>query len=113
MQGSMAEFEEITSAEGYFKFFNIEYDKEILNANRYLIIRLFGNLIKDFTVMDENQRLSSYRFAFLRAYGDFVKGSNPSASEIWNLEENGGGCSCGTSTCSTDKDCNTKKAEDI
>ncbi|WP_419770981.1 MAG: nitrogenase-stabilizing/protective protein NifW [Candidatus Marinarcus sp.] len=112
MQGSMAEFEKITCAEDYFEFFNIKYDEEILRTSRYLIMRLFGNLVKEFTAIDDEQRLSFYRFTFLQAYGDFVNGTNPSAEEIWNLYENGGGCSCGTSTCSTTKGCSTK-AENI
>ena len=113
MQNKIVEFEKITCAEGYFEFFDIEYDEEILRTSRYLIMRLFGNLIKESTAMDNNKRLSFYRFAFLRAYGDFVNGSNPSATEIWNLYENGAGCSCSTSTCSTTKGCSTTPQPEI
>ncbi|MEY4505102.1 MAG: hypothetical protein RL154_1399 [Pseudomonadota bacterium] len=107
---TLSEFEKITSAEDFFDFFDIEYDEYILRTKKYLIIKLFANLIKDASEFDEDKKLSFYRFALLRAYGDFVNGVNPSVADIWSIYE-GGGCSCTTSTCATTSNCSSTPSD--
>lgn len=102
------DFEKITDAEGFFEFFDIPYDERLLNSKRFHIMKLFGNLIKDATNLEDDKKLAFYRFALLKVYGDFVSGANPSAAEVFNMFEKTGGClSCTTSTCSTTSTCGT------
>jgi nitrogenase-stabilizing/protective protein len=105
---SVKDFEKITDANQYFEFFDIEYDERLLNAKRFHILKLFGNLIKNAPDIDDEQKVAFYRFCLLRVYGDFVNGIHPSAADVFNMYEKTGGClSCSTSTCETTGACST------
>jgi len=110
---SIKEFEKITSAEGFFEFFDIEYDEDILKTKRYFILKLFSDLTANASMFTEEKKLEFYRFSLLKIYGDFVNGLNPTAADVWGAavshtcgshgEGGGGGCSSGS--CSTSSTC--------
>jgi nitrogenase-stabilizing/protective protein len=91
------EFYELTDAEDYFEFFDLEYDKQLINVKRFHILKEYGNMIKtafDNLKGDENRLLDFLKFSLLRVYGDYKNGHAPSAADVWNMFANGklGGC---------------------
>lgn len=97
----LADFYELRNAEDYFEFFEIDYDKSLINVKRFHILKEYGSLIKKGidNIPDENQLLDFLKFSLLKVYGDYKNGHNPSAAEVWGAFENGqiSGCmSCTT-----------------
>lgn len=69
--GTLAEFNQLTDAEQYFQFFELDYDPTIVNINRLHILKQFANDIRQIdrdTRLNEAERLHQYRLALLRAY---------------------------------------------
>lgn len=98
---SVADFYKLTDAEDYFDFFDIEFDKQLVNVKRFHILKEYGTLIKKGLeeIKDENELLTFLKFSLLRVYGDYKNGHAPSAADVWNMYETGKleGCSsCGT-----------------
>jgi len=99
--GTVEEFYKLRDTEDYFRFFNIEFDQELINVKRFHIMKEYGNLIKKGLggITDENKLLEFLKFSLLRVYGEFKNGHSPSAAEVWNMYETGKleGCSsCGS-----------------
>lgn len=95
------EFYELTDAEDYFDFFDIDFDSSLINVKRFHILKEYGTLIKKglSTITDELLLLNFLKFSLLRVYGDYKNGHAPSAADVWNMYETGklNGCS----SCST------------
>jgi nitrogenase-stabilizing/protective protein len=76
MSETLAEFNQLTDAEQYFKFFNLIYDPTIVNVNRLHILQQFSNSIKtipaDLQGASEAEILSHYRAALQQAYDLFT-----------------------------------------
>ncbi|MDJ0713109.1 MAG: nitrogenase-stabilizing/protective protein NifW [Prochloraceae cyanobacterium] len=69
---TLEEFKKITDAEGYFQFFELEYDQRFVNINRLHILKKFSLLIEaideTFAALDEQEKLSKYGEALAEAY---------------------------------------------
>lgn len=86
------EFYELTDAEDYFEFFDIEYDAQLVNVKRFHILKEYGTLIKTaFNELnnDENRLLDFLKFSLLKVYGDYKNGHAPSAADVWNMFKDG------------------------
>jgi nitrogenase-stabilizing/protective protein len=100
---SLDEFYELTDAEDYFDFFDLEYDSSLVNVKRFHILKEYGSLIKtgfaNFKGEDE-KLLDFLKFSLLKVYGDFKNGYAPSAADVWNMFKDGklGGCMSCTPT---------------
>jgi nitrogenase-stabilizing/protective protein len=89
---SLEEFYHLRDAEDYFEFFNITYDKSLLGAKRFHILKEYSVMIKkgmDYLSNDESKLLDFLKFSLLKVYGKFKDGYAPSAAEIWNMFEGG------------------------
>jgi nitrogenase-stabilizing/protective protein len=94
---SLDEFYELTDAEDYFDFFELEYDQSLVNVKRFHILREYGTLIQtgfDNFKNDNGRLLDFLKFSLLKVYGDFKNGYAPSAADVWNMFKDGklGGC---------------------
>ena len=116
----LTEFQQLSNANEYLDFFNIEYDEALVSAKRFHMLKFFGDLIKKIDQSGENDEekiLEFYKFALLSVYKNYENGFNPSAADVWNMFENPSACmtcatmsSCtpedvtkGTTSCSTEK----------
>lgn len=102
-QKSLDEFYELTDAEDYFDFFDLEYDQSLVNVKRFHILKEYGTLIKTgFENLrdDEEKLLDFLKFSLLKVYGDFKNGYAPSAADVWNMFKDGklSGCMSCTPT---------------
>lgn len=89
---SLYEFQELTDAEDYFEFFEIEYDSSLVNVKRFHILKEYGTLIKtgfENLINDENRLLDFLKFSLLKVYGDFKNGYAPSAADVWDMFKDG------------------------
>jgi nitrogenase-stabilizing/protective protein len=98
MTHNIDDFYELRDAEDYFEFFNISYDKPLLGAKRFHILKEYSLMIRtgiENIKNDESQLLDFLKFSLLKVYGRFKDGYAPSAAEIWNMFETGklNGCS--------------------
>lgn len=96
-------FYKLTHTEEYFEFFDLEYDKQLINVKRFHILKEYGNLIKmafEQFKGDETRLLDFLKFSLLRVYGDYKNGYAPSAADVWNMFAHGklGGCMSCTPT---------------
>jgi nitrogenase-stabilizing/protective protein len=95
---SLDEFYELTDAEDYFDYFDLEYDQSLIDVKRFHILREYGTLIKtgfENFKEEEEKLLDFLKFSLLRVYGDFKNGHTPSAAEVWDMFKDGklgGGC---------------------
>ncbi len=88
----LQEFYELTDAEDYFEFFEIEYDASLVNVKRFHILKEYGTLIKtgfDQLGNEETRLLDFLKFSLLKVYGDYKNGHAPSAADVWNMFKNG------------------------
>ncbi|AFL68310.1 nitrogenase-stabilizing/protective protein NifW [Sulfurospirillum barnesii] len=90
-------FYRLKTAEDYFEFFSIEYDKNIVAIKRFHIMKEYGTLIKkgfeNFNG-DEKYLMDFLKFALIRVYMDYKHGHAPSAAEVWGMIENGEAKGC-------------------
>lgn len=100
---SLDEFYELTDAEDYFDFFDLEYDPKLVNVKRFHMLKEYGSLIK--TGMDNFQgdaaRLLDFlKFSLIKVYGDYKNGHAPSAADVWSMFKDGklSGCMSCTPT---------------
>ncbi len=85
-------FYELTDAEDYFDFFDLNYDKSLVNVKRFHILKEYGTLIKTGlqNLANEDERLLDFlKYSLLRVYGQFANGYAPSAAEVWNMFKDG------------------------
>lgn len=97
------DFYELTDAEDYFEFFDIEYDKSLVNVKRLHIMKAYGTLIRtgiQNLSNDESRLMDFLKFSLLKVYGEFRGGYAPSAAEVWGMFQNGklSGCAICTPT---------------
>lgn len=85
------EFYELTDAEDYFEFFELEYDSQLVNVKRFHILKEYGTLIKTgFQNLKEEEKLLDFlKFSLLKVYGDFKNGYAPSAAQVWDMFKDG------------------------
>lgn len=98
---SLDEFYELTDAEDYFDFFDLEYDPSLVNVKRFHILKEYGTLIKtgfDNLKDDEDRLMDFLKFSLLKVYGDFKNGYAPSAADVWNMFEEGKLSGCASCT---------------
>lgn len=96
-QKTLDEFYELTDAEDYFDFFELEYDAGLVNVKRFHILKEYGTLIKTGfeNLKGQDSRLLDFlKFSLLKVYGDFKNGYAPSAAQVWDMFKDGklGGC---------------------
>lgn len=104
----LAEFHQLSSANDFFDFFNIEYDKELLASKRLHILKFFGQMVAK---IEENRDttdekiLDFYKFALIAVYKNYENGFSPSAADVWNMFENPSACmTCATMSSCTPED---------
>ncbi len=91
-QKSLDEFYELTDAEDYFDFFEMDYDQSLVNVKRFHILKEYGSLIKTGfdNLKDHEERLLDFlKFSLLKVYGDFKNGYAPSAAQVWDMFKDG------------------------
>ena len=89
---TIEEFYDLTDAEDYFEFFDLEYDKQLINVKRFHILKEYGSMIKtafDNLKDDEPRLLDFLKFSLLRVYADYLSGHAPSAAEVWEMFKDG------------------------
>ena len=89
---SLDEFYELTDAEEYFEFFELDYDAALVNVKRFHILKEYGTLIN--TAMsnlkdNESKLLDFLKFSLIKVYGEFKNGYAPSAADVWKMFEDG------------------------
>ena len=101
------EFYDITDAEEYFEFFDLEYDEALVNVKRFHILRKFGEMVDKIKTLDEPEEklYDLYKFALISVYENFKHGYNPTAAEIFKMFEREGGCLA----CSDLGNCSSKE----
>ena len=102
----MEDFYKLTDAEDYFNFFNIDFDKSLVNVKRFHILKLYGTMIRtglDNLKEDENRLLDFLKYSLLKVYGDFKSGFAPSAADVWEMFKDGKISGCASCTPSFDK----------
>jgi len=101
----LEEFNQISDADEYLDFFDIEYDERLVYVKRFHIMKKFGEMIdkaKNHDMGGDEKLLEYYKFALISVYKNFENGYSPSAAEIWDTFDKPSACS----TCSTSSDCN-------
>ncbi|RXJ58083.1 nitrogenase-stabilizing/protective protein NifW [Candidatus Marinarcus aquaticus] len=97
MSTKVEDFYELTDAEDYFNFFDIEFDQALVNVKRFHMMKEYGTLIRKglANIEGEDKVMEFLKFSLLRVYGDYVNGHAPSAADVWNMYETGklNGCS--------------------
>lgn len=95
---SVKDFYQLTDAEDYFNFFEISFDKSLINVKRFHILKEYGTLIKKGieSIQEESKLLNYLKFSLLRVYGDYINGHAPSAADVWNMYETGKLDGCGS-----------------
>lgn len=89
---SLDEFYELTDAEDYFDFFDLEYDASLVNVKRFHILKEYGTLIEtgmQNLANEEVKLLDFLKYSLLRVYGEFANGYAPSAAEVWDMFKDG------------------------
>lgn len=89
---SIDKFYDLTDAEDYFDFFELEYDSHLVNVKRFHILKEYGSMIKTgFTnLKEEEERLLDFlKFSLIKVYGDFKNGYAPSAADVWGMFKDG------------------------
>jgi len=105
---SLEEFYELTDAEDYFDFFNLEYDPSLVNVKRFHILKEYGSLIKTGfeNLKDQEEKLLDFlKFSLLKVYGDFKNGYAPSAADVWDMFKNGKLSGCMSCTPTPENSC--------
>lgn len=89
---SLDEFYELTDAEDYFEFFDLEYDQKLVNVKRFHMLKEYGTLIKTgmSNFQEDDERLLDFlKFSLIKVYGDYKNGHAPSAADVWNMFKDG------------------------
>ncbi|HEY0722084.1 MAG TPA: nitrogenase-stabilizing/protective protein NifW [Gammaproteobacteria bacterium] len=67
----LEELDELESAEDFLDYFEIAYERSVVQINRLHILQRFSNYLKQ----SQDQGRDFYRAALQRAYDDFVSSS--------------------------------------
>ena len=105
---SLDEFYELTYAEDYFDFFDLDYDSKLVNVKRFHILKEYGTLIKTgiANLLGEEERLLDFlKYSLLKVYGEFANGYAPSAADVWNMFKDGKLSGCMSCTPSPGNSC--------
>jgi nitrogenase-stabilizing/protective protein len=111
MKRCLETFYDLTDIEEYFDFFDIEYDKSIVQVKRFHILKEYGTMIKKGfeNLKNEEERLLDFlKFSLLKVYSNFKNGYAPSAADVWGMfdggklsgclscspQQKGGSCGC-------------------
>jgi nitrogenase-stabilizing/protective protein len=89
---NVKDFYDLTDAEDYFEFFNLDYDEQLIHVKRFHILKEYGSLIKTAFEQwsdNEEQLLNFLKFSLIRVYGEYKAGKSPSAAEVWNMYKDG------------------------
>jgi nitrogenase-stabilizing/protective protein len=85
---TLTAFRNLTNAEDYLQFFDIEYDREFVNINRLHILKKFSDLIKEvdaaFPDVDEAEKLEKYGMALEEAYQVYLT-SSPLETKLFKV----------------------------
>jgi nitrogenase-stabilizing/protective protein len=74
----------LSTCEDFLEFFEIPYDKKLLNSKRLFILKKFSQTLEKAAELDdEDEKYNRLRWSLLTIYGEFAKGYNPSAADIW------------------------------
>ncbi len=98
-------FNNLTDAEEYFEFFELEYNERLVYSKRFHILKKFGEMIEKAEGHDlgsDEKLLEYYKFALISVYKNFESGYAPSAAEVWDMFDKPSACG----TCSTSTTCN-------
>lgn len=89
---TLEDFYHLRNAEDYFEFFEMDYDKRLVNVKRFHIMKEYGTLIKKGMAgfgNDELKLLDFLKFSLLRVYANYLSGHAPSAAEVWEMFKDG------------------------
>ena len=89
---TLEDFYQLRNAEDYFEFFEMDYDKRLVNVKRFHIMKEYGTLIKKGMAgfaNNEPMLLDFLKFSLLRVYADYLSGHAPSAAEVWEMFKDG------------------------
>ena len=89
---TLEDFYHLRNAEDYFEFFEMDYDKRLVNVKRFHIMKEYGTLIKKGMAGFANNEpllLDFLKFSLLRVYADYLSGHSPSAAEVWEMFKDG------------------------
>lgn len=89
---TLEDFYHLRNAEDYFEFFEMDYDKRLVNVKRFHIMKEYGTLIKKGMAGFANNEallLDFLKFSLLRVYADYLSGHAPSAAEVWEMFKDG------------------------
>lgn len=85
---TLAAFHNLSTAEEYLQFFEINYDPQFVNVNRLHILKQFSLLIKKvdeaFPDLSEAERLEKYQMALAEAYEVFMT-SSPLETKLFKV----------------------------
>ncbi|MDJ0570910.1 MAG: nitrogenase-stabilizing/protective protein NifW [Pleurocapsa sp. MO_192.B19] len=85
---TLTAFQNLTDAEDYLQFFDIEYDRDFVNINRLHILKQFSLLIKEvdkaFPNVSEAEKLEKYSLALEEAYQVFLT-SSPLETKLFKV----------------------------
>jgi nitrogenase-stabilizing/protective protein len=105
---SLDEFYKLTDAEDYFDFFDIDYDKALVNVKRFHILKGYGAMIKTglTNLKGEDEKLLDFlKFSLLKVYGEFKNGYAPSAADVWDMFKDGKLSGCVSCTPTAGNSC--------
>ncbi len=94
---TLEEFYALRSAEDYFEFFGIAYEKSIVATKRLHMMKAYGVLIQKGLETfngDEKYLMDFFKFALIRVYMDYKNGHAPSAAEVWGMIKDGKAKGC-------------------
>ena len=76
MTGTLSQFNQLSDAEEYFKFFQLSYDRQVVNVNRLHILKKFSGYIQQIDasspVLSEEDKLNQCSEALQQAYEVFL-----------------------------------------
>lgn len=85
---TLTAFQNLTDAEDYLQFFDIEYDRDFVNINRLHILKQFSLLIQEvdkaFPDVSEADKIEKYRLALEEAYQVFLT-SSPLETKLFKV----------------------------
>ena len=82
----LAQLAELSSAEDFFEFLDVDYDRTVLNVCRLHIMQRMGEYIRqdDLAGMRDDEVRAVARRHLARAYGDFVA-SSPAEEKVFKI----------------------------
>ncbi len=85
---TLSAFKNLTDAEDYLQFFDIEYDRDFVNVNRLHILKQFSLLINEvdaaFPDVSQTEKLEKYQLALEEAYQVFLT-SSPLETKLFKV----------------------------